>query len=1795
MKKFLSVFVAVCLLIVNINVGSFKVSAAHYTSGDFTYFINEDYAFICDCSYDEGGTLTVPSSYRGKPVYGIMEESFSNCNAIKIIVPNSVENIQEKAFYNCTSLEEIELPDSVKWIGVDAFYGTQFYNNEANWENDVLYCGNHLIKANDTIDGSYTVREGTQTIAWNAFYNCSKLDDVELPVGLKVIGEYAFYGTHMLNSNVVVPESVHSIGFGAFEYSGICEITLPFLGSGEIGEDYYGQSATHLGYIFGAENYSDYPYGGQSLRKVFITDTSLSIPSYAFYEYPLIEEVYLSESITNVGAYAFYGCERLSTIVMDNVYIVGENAFEGTLWLQNQAGEMVSAGKCFYKFNGEVSTSTVEINDGILGIADRAFENFEIVNISLPNTLIHIGNRTFFGCANITEIIIPNSVKTISEYAFYNTSLNSIWYNGSENEASQIIISNDGNAPLNEATWHYNICLSNQHTFSGECDDSCGNCEWIRAVSVEHNYSDDVDVDCNTCGYVKPELSYKIINNSYVEIIGLEDDFSGSIQIPSEIEGLPVTSIGDYAFENCTGLTNVTISEKIESIGLNVFDSCTSLININVDSNNLYYESVDGVLYDESNNILIKCPTKKTGAVYIQDGTLEIADEAFAYCSNLTSVIIPNSVSSIGSGAFINCLSIENITVPNGVTHIKGYTFYFCKALTSITLPKTVEKVDNYAFAYCSNISSIILYEGVTSIGDHAFSNCDNLVSVSIPSTVTNIGDYVFSNCYNLNSIDIPVGITHISNGMFSDCDDLCIEIPSHITSIGYDAFYGCNSLTSVNIPSRVTEIGAGAFSSCINLTSVSIGAGIKTVDNYTFNYCKNLKSIVIPQSITNIGKYAFNDCEKLNDVWYLGSAEDFSQIYIEEGNEAVLNIEWHYDSCSVGAEHIYDNACDDICNICNGERVAPHCFEWKIDIHPSCGETGIKHEECSLCSIKRNEDTIIKATGQHIYDNDCDKICNNCDFTREVSEHNYGIDYTCDICKYSKAPGVPYVDIIYANSVTLQSVAGLEYSIDMVNWQLSPVFSDLEPNTTYTFYQRVAESENSCVSEASVGLQVTTKKVFIVTYDANGGTNAPDLQIKTEEVALILSAEEPIRAGYIFAGWSVSTDGNVMYNSGDEYTADSDIVLYAKWLKICTNCEGNGEYGKTETCEICVGEGVTYSNCTQCGGDGREFIRKTCYACNGSCFIGVNLCPSCDGRGYIDSYPTCHICEGSGKVASRCNACNGSGTKYNIYTCGICGGTGIVKGLERIEITQLPETLTFLEGKDELSVIGGKITLYYDDNTSQMMDIIPSMVRGFDNTAVGSQILTVTYNGKTATYNIEIISKELESIELIDKGLKKEYLEGKDTLDVTNGTIRLHYNNGTYSDIALTAGMVSGFNNTVVGEQILTVTYGDFTDTYKVEIIAKTLESIAVTTLPNKTHYLVGKDVFSAEGGKVTLYYNNDTSDIIDLNSSMVSGFSNQTVGVITLTVTYKGKTDTFNITVDEKTLTSISVTAKPNKLSYLEGESFSKTGLVVTAYYDNDTSAAVSNYSISGYSSTPGTKTITVAYNGKTDTFTVTVLAKSLSSIAVTTKPSKLTYTEGEAFDKSGMVVTAYYNNNTSGVVTDYSVSGYTSTPGTKTITVTYGGKNATFTVTVKSGVPLSITSSKFTVSGNKISKISAGTTVSALLNGISEGAYCKVYSGNSVVSSSSNVGTGMVVKIMDGNTIKASYTVIVTGDTNGDGNITVTDMIAIKAHVLKKSTLSGVYATAADTNGDSGISITDFIQVKAKILGKGSITAR
>ena len=265
----------------------------------------------------------------------------------------------------------------------------------------------------------------------------------------------------------------------------------------------------------------------------------------------------------------------------------------------------------------------------------------------------------------------------------------------------------------------------------------------------------------------------------------------------------------------------------------------------------------------------------------------------FSYKNFITTVSIPDSVTSIGDSAFCDCTSLTNVTIGNSVTSIGDSAFSHCSILTSIVIPKGVTSIGNGAFSHCSNLASIVIPDSVTSIGNGAFYWCDNLTSIVIPEGLTSIGEYVFYNCNGLTSIVIPDSVTSIGNGAFSHCSNLTsIVIPDSVTSVGRYAFSDCSSLfteyeygqyigdennpyailysiTNKNLSTYTLHedtkvIAYGSFRECAKLSSITSPEGVRGISSYAFRDCSSLRSVTIPDSVTSIGNYAFYGCTSL-------------------------------------------------------------------------------------------------------------------------------------------------------------------------------------------------------------------------------------------------------------------------------------------------------------------------------------------------------------------------------------------------------------------------------------------------------------------------------------------------------------------------------------------------------------------------------------------------------------------------------------------------------------------------------------------------------------------------------------------------------------------------------------------------------------------------------------------------------------------------------------------------------------------------------------------------------------------
>ena len=304
---------------------------------------------------------------------------------------------------------------------------------------------------------------------------------------------------------------------------------------------------------------------------------------------------------------------------------------------------------------------------------------------------------------------------------------------------------------------------------------------------------------------------------------------------------------------------------------------------------------IDGIYY----NLVPKAksaevtsnPNKYTGEVVIPDAVTyndvsysvtSIGNNAFYYCSGLTSITIPGSVTSIGSEAFYYCRSLTSVIIPDGVTSIGNAAFSGCTSLNTITLPANKLTFNGtYAFGDQNNIKSVYIKDlkkwletsfeygnNPLRSGAKLYLNGDELTNLVVPDGTEIIMTAAFEGCQSLQTVTIPATVTNIDGYAFAGCSGLTsITIGSSVTSIGNSAFYGCSGLTSVTIPSSVTSIGGSVFYGCSSLTSVTIPEGVTTINNNAFQNCSSLTYIILPSTLTRIYGSAFAGCTELLDV----------------------------------------------------------------------------------------------------------------------------------------------------------------------------------------------------------------------------------------------------------------------------------------------------------------------------------------------------------------------------------------------------------------------------------------------------------------------------------------------------------------------------------------------------------------------------------------------------------------------------------------------------------------------------------------------------------------------------------------------------------------------------------------------------------------------------------------------------------------------------------------------------------------------------------------------------------------
>lgn len=412
-------------------------------------------------------------------------------------------------------------------------------------------------------------------------------------------------------------------------------------------------------------------------------------------------------------------------------------------------------------------------------------------------------------------------------------------------------------------------------------------------------------------------MTFEKEGNGYVLTDYKDNGKRASVEIPSTVRGIEVTKIGNIAFYY-SNIARVTIPCSVTSIGVGAFGKCTSLTNI------IMPDSIVSI----GNNAFKDCTA--LAEIIIPESVVSIGFNVFNGCKNLKNITIPYVGNEINKGVFGSIfgekqnsdanqdvpLSLQEVTI-TGCADIPAASFANCYWLTSVTIPDTISSLGSSAFSRCSRLTSISIPNSVISIGDKAFFDCSELKSLKVGKNVASIGTNAFHGCGSLTSIQvdannstykssnncllskdgknlilgsnnslIPDTVTSIENYAFYKCSELTsITIPNSVTSIGGNAFQGCSKLTNIKIPNSVISIGMSVFYDCSGLTSVTIPSSVTSIGTWAFCGCSELTSITIPNSVTVIEWRAFEGCNKL-------------KIYCEAKNKpSGWDTKWNYDN----------------------------------------------------------------------------------------------------------------------------------------------------------------------------------------------------------------------------------------------------------------------------------------------------------------------------------------------------------------------------------------------------------------------------------------------------------------------------------------------------------------------------------------------------------------------------------------------------------------------------------------------------------------------------------------------------------------------------------------------------------------------------------------------------------------------------------------------------------------------------------------------------------------------------------
>ena len=955
-------------------------------------------------------TYEIPGEIDGKKVIRIGNSAFIDCTELtSVTIPDGVTDIRWRAFYNCVSLKSVTIPKSVTYIDSYAFgyyydsdsfetkkidgfkinyvkntYGHMYalkngFTDEACLLTHELYDGTLEITEYVGNSATYVIpseidgKRVTQ-IGYDAFNDCTELTSITIPDGVTIIGNSAFSDCTSLET-VTIPNSVTQIYPRAFyNCTSLKEVAIP--ASVTVIRD------EAFGYYYDIDSSETKKADGFKINYVNNTQGHWYAIKNGFTDGACFVVNELGDGTVGITGYAGNSatCVIPDEIHGKKVTRIGENAFRDRTELTSVTIPDSVTDIEQYAFEGCTSLSDITLPDSLTSIGLSAFESCTaLTDIALPDSLTYIDGFAFANCTSLKTVTVPASVTFIGGWAF-----------GYYFEDGNI----DARVAFDDFTINYT-----KHTAG-------------HLYAIENGFTDE---GC---------LEYTVNADGTLEI----DKYVGNdtiFEIPAEIGGKKVTSIGYKAFENRTSLTSVTIPDSLTDIGFQAFHNCTSLKSVTIPASVTTIDNYAfGYFYDANKETKIdgfKINYTKNTAGHLYAAQNGFTDEACLinelqddgtviitkYAGNDTVYEIPSEidgkkVTGIGNRAFQNSTSLTNVTIPDGVTHIDECAFQGCSSLTDIALPDSLTIIDSYAFNNCAMLTSITIPNGVTRIEWATFYGCSSLTDLVLPDSVTYIGYKVFFDCPSLKTVTIPASVTDIGEYAFGYHDDdnwnlakidgfkinytkntwghyyakqngfsdepcLVAELNEDGTTLKISKYDGND--TEYVIPEeidgkKISEIRYNAFIDCKLLTSVTIPDGVTMIGSAAFRGCTALTDVVLPDSVTSIGDFAFYNCPKLLDVTIPDSVTNIGDYAFgfDENDEKIDGFKIYCYGGTAGEQYAKDNEFEYEILECKVHKFG----DWKTTKPATCTATGTKTRTCSVCG-KVETATIAKTAHKYV------------------------------------------------------------------------------------------------------------------------------------------------------------------------------------------------------------------------------------------------------------------------------------------------------------------------------------------------------------------------------------------------------------------------------------------------------------------------------------------------------------------------------------------------------------------------------------------------------------------------------------------------------------------------------------------------------------------------------------------------------------------------------------------------------------------------------------------------------------